>query len=412
MIVMFILIHLMDSSESGIAPTWDQCGCRWLPWEGWSECSAECGGGSRYRSRNVWVYDICNRSFSACASYDMGSERGDCNTFCYQGTHRLNFGCNCHTGWYGSCCKNQITCGDPGKLSNGHVTGSTYTYGSTLSYHCNQYYNLTGGTRTRRCQINSIWSGRKPRCAFVNSCASNPCQNNGTCVDGLDRYNCVCTKSFTGKNCETDIQPPVMSGCLDNKMVFSSTPETFINWTAPNFYDPVGKTLFVSTNYPENSWKFPWGDYTVQYVALKPSNGLRTSCLFNVNVRPHPCKDLNIPQNGAKVCNGWKTDYGEFCLVFCGPEYSLDVRFSHHQWYVCGASGTWAPDGTMPNCTGNFLTRETDDDRFRYNNCSSADQISDMQETYLMTLQSSMYAYFCSRFSDFCHKQNVHVFCT
>lgn len=36
----------------------------------------------------------------------------------------------------------------------------------------------------------------------VNSCASNPCLNGGTCVNGLDRYDCTCTSSFNGINCE------------------------------------------------------------------------------------------------------------------------------------------------------------------------------------------------------------------
>lgn len=80
---------------------------------------------------------------------------------------------------------------------------------------------------------------------------------------------------------------------------------------------------------------------------------------FNFNTidfnAAHPCKPLAIPENGAKVCNGWKRDYGEFCLAFCGPTYSLDIRYSHHQWYVCGTSGHWTPRA-LPNCTGNTLS--------------------------------------------------------
>lgn len=74
--------------------------------------------------------------------------------------------------------------------------------------------------------------------------------------------------------------------------------------------------------------------------------------IFRFNVA-YPCKPLTIPENGAKVCNAWKKDYGEFCLAFCGPTYSLDIRYSHHQWYVCGASGQWIPKMALPNCTGN-----------------------------------------------------------
>ncbi|XP_056008437.1 sushi, von Willebrand factor type A, EGF and pentraxin domain-containing protein 1-like [Ostrea edulis] len=411
MLLAIFMLYVLGFTESGRAPTWDSCGCRWLPWGSWSQCSALCGGGHRYRSRKVWLHDTPECSeFTKCASKDMGQDWDySCNRICYHGSYR-NGGCRCSVGWRGSCCNYQVACGNPGSIRNGHVTGSVYTYDSIVVYHCNQYYNLTSGTRTRKCQANSVWSGRKPRCAFVNSCASNPCQNNGTCINGLDRYTCLCTKSFTGMNCETDIQPPVMSGCHENMTVYSAEPITFINWTEPTFHDPVGKHVMVSTNYPQNSWKFPWGDFIVQYEALKPSNGLRTNCVFDLKVRPHPCGDLNIPGNGAKVCNGWKKDYGELCLVFCGPRYSLDVRFSHSQWYVCGASGKWVPRGPMPNCTGMFTTKTTDE-KFRFTNSSSPDQITKMQETYLESLKSSAYSYFCTQFDVMCRKENVDVFC-
>lgn len=66
----------------------------------------------------------------------------------------------------------------------------------------------------------------------------------------------------------------------------------------------------------------------------------------------HPCKTLEKPSNGAKVCNGWKTDFGKFCLTFCGAKYSLDITSSYLQWYVCGARGRWAPHEALSNCTG------------------------------------------------------------
>ncbi|XP_035687857.1 brevican core protein-like [Branchiostoma floridae] len=41
------------------------------------------------------------------------------------------------------------------------------------------------------------------RAKDVDECASNPCQNGGTCTDGLNRYTCECVAGFTGDNCET-----------------------------------------------------------------------------------------------------------------------------------------------------------------------------------------------------------------
>ncbi len=36
----------------------------------------------------------------------------------------------------------------------------------------------------------------------INECASNPCQNGGACVDGVNSYICQCTSGWLGDNCE------------------------------------------------------------------------------------------------------------------------------------------------------------------------------------------------------------------
>ena len=38
--------------------------------------------------------------------------------------------------------------------------------------------------------------------ADINECASRPCQNGGTCVDGVNSYTCNCDVGYTGENCE------------------------------------------------------------------------------------------------------------------------------------------------------------------------------------------------------------------
>ena len=37
----------------------------------------------------------------------------------------------------------------------------------------------------------------------INECSSNPCQNLGTCNDGVNMYTCTCAAGYTGDNCET-----------------------------------------------------------------------------------------------------------------------------------------------------------------------------------------------------------------
>ena len=36
----------------------------------------------------------------------------------------------------------------------------------------------------------------------VNECDSSPCQNGGTCEDGVLEYRCYCSFGFEGLNCE------------------------------------------------------------------------------------------------------------------------------------------------------------------------------------------------------------------
>ena len=37
----------------------------------------------------------------------------------------------------------------------------------------------------------------------INECVSNPCENAGVCVDGMDGYTCTCAPGYTGTHCET-----------------------------------------------------------------------------------------------------------------------------------------------------------------------------------------------------------------
>lgn len=107
MLSVFLLASFFYISEAGIASTWDFCGCKWMSWDSWSQCSQSCGGGYRYRSREVWLYEKCNLEFRYCATNDMGYDYDySCNAICHHGSY-LNGSCRCQTGWNGRCCNNR-----------------------------------------------------------------------------------------------------------------------------------------------------------------------------------------------------------------------------------------------------------------------------------------------------------------
>lgn len=405
-VVIFLSAFQFDLVNGGIASTWSSCRCSWGTWKDWSNCTRSCYG-KRIRTRVVWT--ICSE-FTDCASNDMGYQIEGCNEVCQNGGYYNGTTCICALGFYGNCCVYQVNCGAPSSITNGYITGSVYTYGRTISYFCNTGYNITGGDATRTCQTNSVWSGTKPRCGYVNSCSSNPCKNGATCTNIIDGYRCTCGPGWSGATCTIDVQPPVAVNCSEGINVTTADRTEIVNWLPPIFNDPMGQTLTVHTNYPQNSYEFRWGDFPVQYVAVKPSNAKSSECLFEVKVRPNPCPVLPPPVNGARVCNNWKTDYGLYCLVFCTGNNTLSRGVSFGDWFVCGASGIWSPSGAMPGCIAKTRS-EPSSTSFKFESCNNQTEISTIKKTYIEHLKSSEFNEFCQSFKTLCTEDNVSVLC-
>ena len=60
-----------------------------------------------------------------------------------------------------------IDCGDLNSPSNGQVTLTGTTFGSTATYECNTGFTLMGNME-RTCQDDGNWSGNEPTCVGMS----------------------------------------------------------------------------------------------------------------------------------------------------------------------------------------------------------------------------------------------------
>lgn len=70
-----------------------------------------------------------------------------------------------------------------------------------------------GGTAAQKPQLRVCYA------QHVDHCASDPCQNSGTCENTPTSYTCHCQPGFTGTNCETNVDDCAASPCINGVCV-------------------------------------------------------------------------------------------------------------------------------------------------------------------------------------------------
>ena len=64
-------------------------------------------------------------------------------------------------------------------------------------------------------KINSIYILFKGHnCNILNPCASNPCENGGTCTSTATGYSCSCPPSHTGERCHEAVESNTLTTFL------------------------------------------------------------------------------------------------------------------------------------------------------------------------------------------------------
>ncbi|CAK8688751.1 unnamed protein product [Clavelina lepadiformis] len=217
-------------------------------WSIWSDCSASCGGGgTRSRTRQCSEpgcetsqsencgEEICPRcqiskfSRRVCAGFSVSREtcelRGCCydQSICYQSMDEdaerpvvTDFRPTVGPG--------------PGTTFGGGQPGFP---GTSVTLQCNSrnlvrrcgrgLMDRTSCSRFLCCwneQLNRCYQptftipeirkdcppgfSNPPACRDINDCASNPCENGGTCIDRIQGFECQCPPGYTGDNCNNN----------------------------------------------------------------------------------------------------------------------------------------------------------------------------------------------------------------
>ncbi|NWZ83260.1 FBLN7 protein, partial [Poecile atricapillus] len=107
--------------------------------------------------------------------------------------------------------------------ADGRKFGTKYLVDHEVHFACDPGFQLLGSS-TRTCQANGSWTGQEPRCAEISECSSSPCQNGGTCLEGLGHFQCLCPPQWAGTSCQYRAQTAPPGWSVSDDPAFSRQP--------------------------------------------------------------------------------------------------------------------------------------------------------------------------------------------
>uniref|UniRef100_A0A8B9LZ55 CUB and Sushi multiple domains 2 n=1 Tax=Astyanax mexicanus TaxID=7994 RepID=A0A8B9LZ55_ASTMX len=243
------------------------------------------------------------------------------------------------------CSLAAIVCGAPPSIPNGQVMGTDFQWGSSISYTCNQGYQLSLPT-ILTCQGSGNWSGEKPQCFPVF------CGDPGIPAQGRREDRGFTYLSSVSFSC---FPPLVLVGSTRRYCQYdgtwSGTQPSCIDPSHTSCVDP-GTPLF---GYQNNTQGYQIGS-TVFYSCRKGYlllGSISRTCLPNLTwsgMQPeciaHHCSQPELPaQADARAIE--LPSLGYTLIYTCQPGFYLAGGSEHR---TCRADGSWT--GKPPLCAG------------------------------------------------------------
>ena len=117
----------------------------------------------------------------------------------------------------------------------------------------------------------------------IDDCDPNPCQNGGTCADGIDSFQCACPTGFTGPTCAQTVGPdPQPDLGTDARVIFlhHSTGGVIWNGGVADWMTQENATNSTSYVIEEEAYPdspYPWANYPYDYWHLWVQDGGQAS---------------------------------------------------------------------------------------------------------------------------------------
>eukprot|EP00057_Strongylocentrotus_purpuratus_P029419 XP_011683893.1 PREDICTED: A-agglutinin anchorage subunit-like isoform X4 [Strongylocentrotus purpuratus] len=182
-------------------------------------------------------------------------------------------------------------------------TNANVPCNTVCMFKCDAGYTITHN-KSIICKI-GMFTPDIPSCNETDECASNPCVNNGTCVDLLNDYNCTCVPGYEDRNCQNVTVSSTGTPASNTPTASVSSPSS-----TPSSTEPVTllSTATSASNPPTASMSSPSSTPSPTEPVTVPSTGTPasntpTGLMSSPSSTPSPTKSVTVPSTGTPASN-------------------------------------------------------------------------------------------------------------